>query len=202
MPVTGTSSLARPTLSTRLDANRLHRLSALLVGGFALLHVLNHLFVLGGPALHQQVMELLRLLYRSPPAEALLYGAIAAQVTTGWVLFTRARGARGEARWRRYSGAYLGFFMVAHGLAAQYQRHFVGLDSNFYWAAAVLEWPPVLWYAPYYTLGLVSLVVHIGCVLRVRAAHSALLGVALSAVVIAALGGLLYPIEIPAAYRQ
>jgi hypothetical protein len=166
------------------------------------LHLCNHPFVAAGADVHQAVMDVLRQLYRTPVAELLLYAAVGAQVVSGWTLFRQTRGARGERRWRRYSGAFLSLFLLAHGLAAQYQRHVVGLDSNAYWAAAVLAWPWAIWFVPYYTLGVTSFVVHIGSVFGVRAVRSGLLGVGLAAVIVLGLSGVFHPLEIPAAYRR
>jgi hypothetical protein len=188
-------------ISTPL-ARRTHRFSAILIGTFGVLHLCNHPVVAAGAEAHQALMDLLRHLYRTPVAELALYVAIGAQVVSGWTLFRQTRGARGERRWRRYSGAFLSFFLVAHGLAAQYQRHVVGLDSNAYWAAAVLVWPWALWFVPYYMLGVTSFTVHLGPVFGVRAARSALLGGGLAAVIILGLSGAFHPMLIPAPYQH
>ena len=42
------------------QGQRLHRLGARILGGFALLHLLNHLAALRGVAAHQQVLEVLK----------------------------------------------------------------------------------------------------------------------------------------------
>jgi hypothetical protein len=186
----------------RSGARRAHRVSALLLGTFGVLHLANHPFALAGPSVYQSLLDGLRHVYRTPLAEALLYTAIGVQVVTGGLLFRRSRAAGGELRWRRYSGAFLSFFLVAHALAAQYQRHIVGLDSNVYWAAAVLVWPWALWFVPYYLLGVCSFVVHVAGVLGLRARWAALLGIALGAATIAGLAGIFHPVEIPAAYRR
>jgi len=186
----------------RSGARRAHRLSALLLAAFGVLHLSNHPVALAGPSVYQSLMDGLRHVYRTPLAELALYVAIGVQVVTGWLLFRGARGARGELRWRRYSGAVLSFPLVGHALAAQYQRHVVGLDTNFYWAAAVLVWPWALWFVPYYLVLVTSFVVHVGGVAGLRASRAALLGVALGAATIAGLLGIFHPVEIPAAYRR
>ena len=203
MNVSASIESSHPRLSTAHPlARRMHRISAVLLGTFGVLHLCNHPLVAAGADTHQVVMGVLRRLYRTPVAELLLYAAIGAQVASGWTLFRLSRGACGERRWRRYSGAFLSFFLVAHGLAAQYQRHVAGLDSNAYWAAAVLVWPWALWFVPYYILGVTSFVVHLGAVFGVRAARSAAFGVGLAAVIILGLSGVFHPLDIPAAYQR
>lgn len=197
-----TDSDRRWSVRTRPLVRRLHRSSAVLLGAFGVLHLFNHAFILAGPEAHQRVMEVLRLVYRTALGELLLYAAISVQVASGWGLLRRKRGPGSERRWQRYSGAFLAFFLVAHGLAAQYQRHVVGLESNAYWAAAVLVWPWALWFVPYYVLGTVSFVVHAGAAVSLPPKRAAWCGVVLAAFIVLGFAGIFHAFEVPADFRH
>ena len=62
---------------------RLHRLGARVLVAFVLLHLLNHLTALGGVATHQQVLEVLRWIYRHPWVEPVLLLAVLSQAASG-----------------------------------------------------------------------------------------------------------------------
>lgn len=172
-----------------------------------MLHLANHWATPFGPASHQALQRALRVLYQNPVSEPLLMLCIVAQAVTGVWLWrqTRPRPDTIQPRlrkYRRWSGAYLAFFLVAHTSAALVQRFVIGLDSNFYWAAAVLRWPLVLWFVPYYTLGIVSFSVHVGAAVWPKRVNSfALLGLVSSVVIIGGLAGWFTPFELPPEYR-
>lgn len=191
-----------------------HRASALVIGAFALVHVLAHLAALAGPAAHQMVLDALRQVYRHPAAEALLLASALFQVGSGAVLLWRGRAQRrGAVAWlQALSGAYLALFLLVH-VSAVLQARVQGLDTNWYFAAAGLHVP--LWrgfFAPYYALAVAALGVHIGCALywNVRPARArwalALCGVAgvlLGVLLVLALAGVwpAPPLEVPLPYR-
>ena len=87
-----------------------HRSSALLLFGFALLHLVNHVVGVGGVAAHQTFMDAARWIYRTPIAEpVLVVVAIAAQVATGAHLIWQRWGLRTDVwpKLQAISGAYL-----------------------------------------------------------------------------------------------
>ncbi len=151
-----------------IDVRKLHRGSSYLLGGFGLLHLFNHWFTPLGPAWHSTVQNVLRWLYRNPVVEPVLLVSIVVQACTGAALWYQTRPRPGAVTPalaqvasldRRLSHVFLGRPWFR---AALVQRYVIGLDSNFYWAAAVLRWPLVLWFVPYYVLGILSFVVHVG----------------------------------------
>lgn len=197
---------------------RLHRLGARILGGFALLHLLNHLAALGGVAVHQQVLEVLRWLYRSPWVEPLLLLCVLAQVVSGsraaWAAW-RAPGRLGMVeRIQVLSGLVLGSFLSIHVSAVLAGRWLQGLDTNFHFAAAGLHIAPFGWFfVPYYFAGVSALGIHLACALWWRLAHRpaaqrrravwavALAGMACAAVLVALLAGWVVPVQVPAVYR-
>lgn len=193
--------------SSSLSARRIHRSTSLALGIFGGLHLANHWLTPWGPASHQTVQRALRVLYQNPVSEPLLVLCIVVQAATGVWLWrqTRPRPDQVQSRlrkYRRWSGAYLAFFLVAHTSAALVQRFVVGLDSNFYWAAAVLRWPLVLWFVPYYTLGIVSFCVHVGAAVWPKRVNSfAVFGLVSSVVIIGGLAGWFTAFEFPPDYR-
>lgn len=55
-----------------------------------MLHLSNHLFALGGPALHITVMKFFRMAYRFPPVEVLLMLCVTIQIVSGlWLVFRK-----------------------------------------------------------------------------------------------------------------
>ncbi len=197
---------------------RLHRLGARILGGFALLHLLNHLAALRGVAAHQQVLEVLRWFYRHPWVEPLLLLCVLAQVASGsraaWAAW-RAPGRLGTVeRIQVLSGLVLGSFLSIHASAVLAGRWLQGLDTNFHFAAAGLHIAPFGWFfAPYYFAGVSALGIHLACALWWRLAHRpaaqrrraawavALAGMACAAVLVALLAGWVVPVQVPAAYR-
>lgn len=143
----------------------LHRTSAMLLAGFVLMHLGNHVAGLAGVGLHLEVMETLRTLYRQGFVEALLLASVLFQIGSGARLLWRGRGGRsGWAAWAQtLSGAYLAFFMLVH-VGAVLSARVQGVDTNIYFAAAGLHVAPWhLFFAPYYFLGVLSFWTHAGC---------------------------------------
>ncbi len=195
------------SVTAPLTARKLHRLSALVLTTFGFLHLGNHWLTPLGPATHGAVQRVLRWIYQNPVCEPLLLLSIALQAVTGVALWLQTRPRPGVEqpllrKYRRWSGAYLSFFLVAHTAAALIQRWVVGLDSNFYWAAGVLRWPLAVWFVPYYTLGILSFFVHVGAALWPKRVNTfVLLGTVSCVVIIGGLAGWFTHFEVPAEYR-
>jgi succinate dehydrogenase/fumarate reductase cytochrome b subunit len=151
-----------------MTLRRLHRISAVVITGFACLHLTNHLAALAGAAVHIAWMDAARGLYRQPIVEALLLFCIVFQVCSGlWLVGRGWQQRRGRVAWlQAAAGAYLAFFLVVHVSAVLYGRAALHLDTNFYFAAAGLHAPPFAWFfAPYYFLAVLALFTHLGCAL-------------------------------------
>jgi len=209
-------SMPRPAELPR----RLHRIAAALVAAYVLVHLANHLAALRGIGAHIAFMRAVRQVSRVPAVEALLLFGVAVQAGSGlWMLVRRSRGGAPRRllfeRLQAWSGAYLALFLLVHVVSVLSGRAVLGLDTNFYFAAAGLQvrpWP--LFFVPYYGLAVAALFVHLGCALRrrlpapmtlavrERAAWGTIaLGAVLAVLIVAAFSGMFYPIGLPPAYR-
>jgi hypothetical protein len=184
---------------------RLHRSAGAVLAVFVAVHIANHLAALAGVDAHVRFMERARLVYRQPVVEAVLLLCVAMQAASGLRMLWTGRRRRGVLPWLQAgSGAYLALFLGIHVGAVLFARIAGGLDTNFYFAAAGLHvWPFLLFFVPYYFLAVAALFVHLGGALRrggaVVGALSAT-GVVVAALIVAALMGKVYPVEIPAQY--
>jgi succinate dehydrogenase/fumarate reductase cytochrome b subunit len=196
---------------------RLHRIAAAAVGVYALVHVVNHLVALGGIAKHIAFMQAVRHVTRVPVIEALLLAGVVVQAASGLRMALRRRGPRRLLfdRLQALSGAYLAFFLLVHVVSVLSGRAMLGLDTNFYFAAAGLHVRPYpLFFAPYYGLAVAALFTHLACALRRRLPAAMPLasrdrlawagiaaGAMLAVLIVAAFSGIFYPVELPPAYR-
>lgn len=145
-----------------MTTQQVHRYSGTFLSLYITQHLLNHLMALGSPELHIVMMGYARLFYRNWIVEPLLWVAVLTQVYSGIRLALKHRG-RGDrwARWQRYSGLYLAFFLLLHTSAVLYGRFGLGMDTNFWYGAAVVQTQPhVYFFAPYYALAILAYGVH------------------------------------------
>lgn len=195
----------------------LHRLSACLLGVFIAGHLLNHLLALGSIDAHLAFMEAFRHVYRLPLVEALLLGCVLFQICSG-IFFIKKRWGQRRGFFERLqaiSGGYLAFFLLNHVGAVLVGRAFLNLDTNFYFAAAGMHVTPFQYFfIPYYFLAVVAIFSHLACAfywlsrerltlsVRNRFGYAIIfLGIIVSLLVVLALSGSFYPLEIPAEYR-
>lgn len=194
----------------------LHRMSAILLVAFACLHIANHLAaVLGGVSSHIAFMDAVRPLYRHRAVEAVLLACAGFQVGSGlWFVVRGWKKRQGLLPWlQALSGAYIAFFLVVHVSAVLFGRLALGLDTNFYYAAAGFHVPPnQYFFAPYYFFGVFALFTHLGCAAYWRLQskpHAArrvavvllAAGGVVSLCIVLALAGVLRPVDIPAKYK-
>jgi hypothetical protein len=194
---------------------KVHRLGAVVVALFVLVHLANHLAALGGIAAHLRFMDGARLVYRQPVVGTLLLLAVVVQAGSGVRLPGAGWTRRGGwlARLQAASGAYLALFLLIHVSAVLFGRIVLGLGTNVHFAAAGLQaWPYQVFFVPYYFLAVLAVFTHLGCALARRAGPEMgkraaavvvpmCAGAVLSGVVVAALMGKLYPYEVPQEYR-
>lgn len=199
---------------------RLHRMAAVLTGIYVLAHLANHVAALKSIDAHIAFMQAVRHISRVPAVEALLLAGVAVQAGSGlWMILRRLRQGPPRRllfdRLQAWSGAYLGFFLLVHVVSVLTGRTMLGLDTNFYFAAAGLQvrpWP--LFFVPYYGLAVTALFVHLACALRRRlpagvplASRNRLAwaaigaGAVLAVLIVAAFSGAFYPVGLPSAYR-
>jgi succinate dehydrogenase/fumarate reductase cytochrome b subunit len=193
-----------------------HAISATVIASYAAVHIANHLAALGGIATHIAFMEAARSVYRIRFVEAVLLACVLFQVLSGlWLVARGWRQRRGTVSWlQAVAGIYLAFFLVVHVSAVLFGRLSLGLDTNFYFAAAGFHVPPFqLFFVPYYLFGVLALFTHLGCAAYWRAKSSGrsspslfialpvAVGVLLSLVIVLLLAGVFYRVEIPSEYR-
>ena len=187
-----------------MTLRRIHRITAGVLGLFILVHLSNHLALLVSPTAHLQVMEALRPFYRPLFIEIPLLAAFLFQIALGVRLALRRPWPR--RNWplaQRISGLILALFLLQHIIAAIATRVvYDSIDTNVYWAAAVVSAAPHIWYfVPYYFLGCLSLFVHLASHLHKRRPALALttlgVGSVFSAFIVVSLIG---PHDLPAPY--
>jgi succinate dehydrogenase/fumarate reductase cytochrome b subunit len=193
-----------------------HRLSAVILAAFLLVHIGNHLTGLAGQNWHMAYMAAARQVYRHFLVEPLLLALIVWQAGSGLTLLWRRRkGARSLIGWMQHlSGLYLAIFLLIHVTAVLSGRWVLGLDTDFRFAAAGFHVAPFIWFfVPYYFLAVLSLFVHAGCGVywnmpslpaRLRQTVLAVFciaGLTAGPLIVLSLAGVLYPVDIPDAYR-
>ncbi|HTD04445.1 hypothetical protein [Undibacterium sp.] len=196
--------------------HRWHRLSACVIGAYVLVHVFNHLLALGSVQAHIGFMDAFRKVYRTGAVEVLLLACVAFQIGSG-LHFLRARWGQRHGffdRLQAISGAYLAFFLVVHVSAVLFGRSMLGLDTNFYYAAAGMHVAPYGWFfVPYYFLAVAAIFGHLACAFHWltrerlgpvarKAGALGVLGAGLltATLIVAAFSGVSYPVTIPAKY--
>ncbi len=145
--------------------HRYHRFSAIIIGLFITLHLLNHGLILLGPDQHIALMKVLRTFYRHPAFELPLLFCCGFQIVSGLVLVYLRRGKRISIldRAQAMSGLYIAFFLCNHLGAVFYARNILNLDTNLYFGIAGLHTSPYpLFFIPYYFLAVLAVFVHIG----------------------------------------
>ncbi|SDL13995.1 hypothetical protein [Siphonobacter aquaeclarae] len=146
---------------------KIHRLSSVVLAAFILPHLLNHLTAFwSGPDAHIAFMDGFRKIYRQPVVEGILLLSVVVQIGTGLRLaFTRTgRKLSFWERVQRGSGIYLALFMLIHVSAVLTGRS-SGTDTNFHFAAwGVNNDPSLLFFIPYYFLGVWTFFLHIGAI--------------------------------------
>lgn len=197
--------------------HRIHRLAAAIIGLYALAHLANHVLALRGVGSHIAFMEGVRHVTRIPAVEALLLACVGWQAGSGLYFVWRRWGQRHGLfdRLQAVSGAYLAFFLLVHVSSVLYGRLALGLDTNFYFAAAGLNISPFpAFFIPYYSTAVVALIVHVTCafhylasgrttqIVRDRIGYAAVGGgIVLAFVIVATFSGAFYSVQIPHEYQ-
>lgn len=195
-------------LKTR-QAKQAHRRLAIFILIFVAVHFSTHLVSLGGVEAHTKALGIARLIYQFPVIEIALVVALAAQVLLGFKLLgsIRKRKTKGLWHWVQFlSAAYLAYFIVMHTSAALVTRLFIGLDTNFYWAAGTLGIEPIKYgFTPYYILAVTAVFSHVLAALHFRGArswHAATLpvGPVFGLCFVLGFGGYFQEVELPQEY--
>ena len=146
---------------------RIHSISAWVIILFVVLHLYNHVWSIFGASKHIEVMNTLRVIYRSVFFEGILVTAVIIQIITGLKLFqsNKAMAAATVDRLQRATGLYLAIFFMIHVSAIMAGRWWLNLDTNFYFGVAGLNTFPLnLFFIPYYALAILSFFGHLACI--------------------------------------
>lgn len=166
-----------PTVQTRPGLGRwrvAHGISALVLCLYVLFHLGNHLTGLVGPALHAEVMQVGRTVYRAWFIEPLLVLAFVFQAVSGLYLAWHWSAAR-QGLLRTFqiaTGVYLAVFVLGHmNSVFIYARTFLGIPTDWNFAtgapAGLLLDPWNIRLVPHYTLGVFFVLGHLLAGLRV-----------------------------------
>lgn len=201
---------------------RFHRLTAYILIAFVVVHLINHLFLIAGRDTYNQVQEILNAVYRNPILEPILIIAISFQVISGLKLAIESlRRKPKRPFWQRpfwektqiISGLVFAFFIIEHLIALAGVRWFnPQLESDFYWPASVMDGAPFTYYfVPYYFLGVLAVMTHMGIGLRYVAIRKGkrqlgdmlaigfiVLGAVFGILIVLSLLGVFYEITLPA----
>jgi succinate dehydrogenase hydrophobic anchor subunit len=147
--------------------------AALVISGFVLLHLCNHLTGFWSADTHIAVMHVLRKWYRSGVIEPLVVALMLFMVTSG-ALLLRARLSRPAGFFetlQTMTGAYLVIYILGHmNSVFIYARLSAGIETDFWFAsggkAGLLGDPWSVRLLPHYALGVWSVLTHAGCGLR------------------------------------
>lgn len=198
---------------------KIHQFSGIYLSLFVTAHLINHLAALQSIDSHLAVMQLLRSIYKHPLIEAGLLLAVALQIITGLKMllpyFQAAQKRKqplSKNPWKRgqlYSGLYLAFFLLLHSSATLWGHYGMGVDTNFYFAAMVVQnFPHAFFFVPYYALGVISYFVHVACLWQLHKGQGRssyptwiilIIGVVVAVLIIGVLG---QPMELPAVYQE
>lgn len=144
-------------------------LALIVLLGFLLYHVLNHLVALWSPDLHRALLDFGRQWYRSAWMEPILLAAFAGLLASGVPMVWRyaARPGDGYRTLQTVSGTYLLFFLLAHLLAVLGARQ-GGTETDWQFAVGpkgLLDGRGLL--TPYYILALAAFTSHLACGTRI-----------------------------------
>lgn len=193
-----------------------HRISGTTLGVFIVVHLLNHLTLLDSFQRHIQTMKALRVVYRFPLVEGLLFIVIAFQIYSG-IKFAVVRMRQKKDAWRwaqLISGIYLAYFFINHVGATLFARNVLGLDTNIYFASVGMHVPPFQYFFfPYYFLAVSAFFIHVACFVHARDVRGATnshpwlprlliaTGPLITVLILAAQAGVFYRVTIPDEYR-
>lgn len=146
---------------------KLHSISGIIITTFIALHLFNHACSIFGVNQHLEMMNTLRLFYRHIFVEIILLSAVGFQIVSGIKLFVKATktAITFMNQLQIWSGMYLAVFFVIHLSAVLVGRHFLHLDTNFYFGVAGINTFPInLFFIPYYALAIMAFFGHLAAI--------------------------------------
>ena len=154
----------------------IHGVTALmLLLGFFLLHLSNHSVAIWSAGLHEEVMKIFRLWYRSDWVESVILGLIGIMLVTGVPMVTRHTRSGGDLfrNLQTTSGVYLSLFLCAH-LIAVLSARMSNIETDWVFATGqngLIKGAVFL--IPYYILSVFMFITHVSLGFRmVLLAHN------------------------------
>jgi hypothetical protein len=146
---------------------RLHKITAVFVFVFVVLHLLTHLVGLRGIEDHDMALRAARLILRDPIIELSVLLVFFLQMLTGYGLSLTIWREKKDFRHQVYaaSGTLFSLFFLIHMLHLAYGRFFVDIDPNFYFiyqSMTAENWR--LFFLTSYGLGLGAFFVHMAVI--------------------------------------
>ena len=185
----------------------LHRSSAIIIGLFGFLHLLNHLSLAAGSDVHMLVMSALRSIYRATLFEPLFLLLVVGQIVSGVRLaLPRLNGMIERRDWQVISGLYLSAFLFIHISAILWGRLYQGLDTNLWFGAAGFHvWSWQFFFVPYYGLAIIAFAAHVGFAFRRMTGIDApmpatVIGAIAAIAIILLMSGVLVDVQVPENY--
>ena len=192
----------------------LHRIAALLLLLFVLVHIGNHVAAAIGPKTYNAYLATARIVYRNPIVEPLLIALIGAQAITGFSLIIKSfqrDEKRSLASWFEIFSA-VGFviFIIIHLSAIAVTRFYFEVQTDFYWVAEMFRAGALQpFIIGFHFLGIMTVTIHAGIGLkymfdgiglgkigRTAAVTLIVAGFAASVIALSAYSGQFYPIEL------
>ncbi len=194
-----------------MTIKRLHHYNAVFLLLFIVAHITNHMIGLVGIENHIAIMDMLRVVYRVQVIEIAVFILFFSQIALGLGLILKRGMPRVRWAWiQAISGVYIAFFFLLQHLSAVIMMRltYAQLDTNFYWAASVVQANPMGWYFfPYYAFGIMSIFAHLTAAIHFRWPDAVILrpvllasGVVLGLAIPASLIGSFYEVSLPQEY--
>jgi hypothetical protein len=146
---------------------RLHKITAVFVFVFVVIHLLTHLVGLRGVEDHDMAIRAARLLLRDPIIELSVLLVFFLQILTGYALSLKIWRENKDFRHQVHalSGTVFSVFFVIHMVHLAYGRFFVDIDPNFYFIHQSMIVDNWRWFFLIsYGLGLAAFFIHMGVI--------------------------------------
>jgi len=146
---------------------RLHKITAVIVFVFVVLHLLTHLVGLRGIEDHDMAIRASRLILRDPIIELCILLVFFLQILTGYALSLKIWREKKDFRHQVHAlcGSVFSLFFIIHMLHLGYGRFFVDIDPNFYYIHQSMTSENWRWFfLMAYGLGLTAFFVHMSVI--------------------------------------
>ena len=147
-----------------------HGVAAAVVAAYIAFHIINHLFVLAGFAVHDKIAAIGEVVYRNPVVQPILVLLFIFLTITGMRLFWHWSAQRGDIyrTFQLAAGMFLLVYVIGHmDSAFVFQRSYVGGQTDILWAnggpAGMIHHAWNIRLLPHYLLGVFFVLAHLAC---------------------------------------